>query len=418
MRKIRLNLVWVLIAAIFATGSCKKDDNSPTNLTEDGVYVVGAGTPLVTLDSKGLMYAGVNEVKQKVRTGMFEVYMTVKAGADGFNIVEKAGAVETTYGPLAVVNKVLTGTNDQPNETIQLGTYAENTNKFTVPADGLYHIVIDKTLGLVTIIPVKHWAVIGAATALGWGGETAFPLKGTFDFASNKVEFEATNLKMDKGEFKFRYDNAWKVEMNIPTTSGDSLKVNTNLGGATLDALTPGGANINFAGASRGFYTINVKWTLADGIKVTMTKTGSIEPTNYTAIKFGIIGNCYFKPDGVAKANWNINWGATSLLNHADSLAHTIVPVVTNTTTYTWTWDHVGIVIPEATADDMVFKIRQDANWSGKSIGYGAVTMAGAAAANFSNKDGNFKCSTVGDYKFILVIDALTENYTFTATKY
>ena len=99
--------MWVLLAAIFVTVSCKKDDNEPTNLIEDGVYVVGTGTPLATLDSKGLMYAGVNEVKQKVRTGMYEIYMTVKAGTDGFNIIEKAGAVEKTYGPLAVVNKVL-----------------------------------------------------------------------------------------------------------------------------------------------------------------------------------------------------------------------------------------------------------------------------------------------------------------------
>ncbi len=407
MRKISLNLMWVLLAAIFVTVSCKKDDNDPTNLIEDGVYVVGAGTPLAVLDSKGLMSVGVNEVKQKPRTGMFEIYMIVKAGAEGFQIVEKAGIVEKKFGPLAVVNKVLTGTNDQPSETIQLGTYSENATKFTVPTDGLYHIVLDKTLGLVAIIPVKHWAVIGAATALGWGGETALPLKGTFDFTSNAVEFEALNLKMDKGEFKFRYDNAWKVEMNVPTTSGDTLKVNTNLGGASLEALTPGGANINFAGTSRGFYTISVKWTLAAGLKVTMTKTGSIEATNYTTVKFGIIGNCYKLADGTTQAGWDVNWnGATG----------TIAPVVSNTTTYTWTYDHVVLVAP--TTGDMEFKFRQDDNWSGKSIGYGAVTKAGAAAANFVDKGGNFKCTVAGDYKFILVINALTEDYTLTITKY
>ena len=414
MRKLKVSLACLLSLFTIAFISCKDDDNGGTNLVEDGVYVVGAGTPLTSLSTKGLMATGVNEVGQAPRDGMYEIYMTVLAGADGFNIVEKAGSIETTYGPDAVSSVVMDGTNDQPKDvTIQKGTFKETTDKFTVPADGLYHIVIDMNTGTVAIVPIDHWAVIGAATPLGWGGETVLPLKGTFNFASNVVEFEGTNLKMDKGEYKFRYDNGWKVEL-----SGDSVKFNTNLGGESLTALTPGGANINFAGTDRGYYTIKMKWSLTSGLVVTLSKTGSITPTDYTNIHFGIIGNCYYKPDGTTQASWDINWGATSLLNHADSLAHTIAPVVTNTTTYTWTWDHVGIVTPATPTDDMVFKIRQDANWSGKSIGYGALTMAGAAASNFSNKDGNIKCSTTGDYKFILVIDATTENYTFTVTKY
>lgn len=411
MRKLKFNLAWLLVLAVIAGTSCSKSDDDNGPLVEDGMYVMGTGTPLAALNPDGMMSSGINELKQKVtRTGMYEIYMTVKAGTDGFNIVEKAGKIETTYGPLAVVDKVLDGTGDQPKETIQLGTYEASKAKFTVPADGLYHIVIDKTLGLVAIIPVNHWAVIGAATPLGWGGETVLPLKGSFDL--NTMEFEGTNLKMDKGEFKFRYDNAWKVEMNIPANSGDSLKVNTNLGGTSIDALVPGGDNINFPGTSRGYYTISVKWTLADGIKVTMTKTGDIVATNYTAIKFGIIGNCYKKSDGTTQASWDENWGATI----ADALAQTKVPVVTNTTTYTWTWDHVNLVAP--TTGDMEFKFRQDANWDGKSIGFGAVVMAGAAKANFADKGGNFKCTVAGDYKLILVINALTEDYTLTVTKY
>jgi hypothetical protein len=395
------------VLAIFATSSCKKDDSTPTVLVEDGVYVVGAGTPLPALDPKGLMAVGINEVGQAPRTGMYELFMTVKSGADGFNIVEKAGAVETTYGPLSVSTVAMDGTNDQPKDvSIQIGTFTETTTKFTVPTSGLYHIVIDKRRGVVAIIPIDHWAVIGAATELGWGGETALPLKGTFNFASNMVEYEATSLKMDKGEFKFRYDNGWKVAL-----SGDTVKVNTNLGGASIDALTPGGNNINFSGTDRGIYTINVKWTLAAGIVVTLTKTGTIAATDYSAVKLGIIGNCYYLEDGTTLATWNKNWGATT----ADALAKTYLPVVTNTTTYTWTWDHVVLVAP---ASDMEFKFRQDESWSLKSVGYGAVTMAGAAAGNFADKGGNFKCTVAGDYMFILVINAVTEDYTLTVTKY
>jgi len=353
------------------------------------MYIVGAGTPLAALNDNGKMYDGRNEAKSNaLRPGMFEIFMTVKAGADGFNIVEKAGAVETKYGPAVVADVVLDGTGDQPKQTIQRGTFAANATKFTVPADGLYHIIIDKKQMAVAIIPVKTWGVIGAATPLGWGGQTAIPMKGAFN--ATTIEFEGTQIKMDKGEFKFRYDDAWKVNL-----SGDTIKVNTNLGG-TMAELIPGGANINFAGTARGYYTINVKWTLANGIAISMTKTGDIAQTDYTNINFGIIGNNYNKPDGNL-ADWNVNWsGAGSLPVKAGSV-------------YTWTYTGVDMVLGS-------FKFRQGDNWDGKSIGFGAVTMAGAAAGNFVDDGGNFKCTVAGKYKFVLVIDAATEAYTLTVT--
>jgi len=390
MRKMK-TFGWLLCAAMFAMTSCSKDDDNGggTVLVEDGMYVVGTGTPLAALNDNGKMNDGRNEAKSNaLRPGMYEIFMTVKAGSDGFNIVEKAGAVETKYGPANVSDVVLDGTNDQPAETIQLGTFSANATKFTVPADGLYHIVLDKKQMTIAIIPVKTWGVIGAATPLGWGGQTAIPMKGAFN--ATAIEFEATAVKMDKGEFKFRYDNAWKVNI-----SGDTIKVNTNLGG-TMAELIPGGANINFEGAARGYYTINVKWTLANGIAISMNKTGDIAQTDYTNINFGIIGNNYNKPDGTA-ANWDVNWsGAGSLPVKVGSV-------------YTWTYTGVDMIAGG-------FKFRQGDNWDGKSIGFGAVTMAGAAAGNFVDDGGNFKCNVAGKYNFVLVIDAATEAYTLTVT--
>lgn len=389
MRKMK-TFGWLLFAAMFAFTSCSKDDsNGDGVLVEDGMYVVGAGTPLAALNDNGKMYNGRNEAKSNaLRPGMFEIFMTVKAGVEGFNIVEKAGAIENMYGPATIAPVVLDGTNDQPAETIQLGTFAVNTTKFTVPADGLYHIVVDKTLMTIAIIPVKAWGVIGAATPLGWGGETQLAMKGGFN--ASTIEFEGTGVKMDKGEFKFRYDNAWKVAL-----SGDTIKVNTNIGG-TLAELIPGGANINFEGTARGIYTVSVKWTLAKGIAITLTKSGDIAQTDYTAIDFGIIGNSYNKVDGTL-ADWNENWsGAGSLPVKVGSV-------------YTWTYNAVDMVLGS-------FKFRQGSNWDGKSIGFGAVTMAGAAAGNFVDDGGNFKVTVAGKYKFVLVIDAASEAYTLTAT--
>jgi hypothetical protein len=63
------------------------------------------------------------------------------------------------------------------------------------------------------------------------------------------------------------------------------------------------------------------------------------------------------------------------------------------------------------------FKFRQGDDWAGKSIGYGDVTLAGNAAANFTNNVGYFKISTSGNYTMILNIEAVTEIYTLTVTK-
>ena len=136
---------------------------------------------------------------------------------------------------------------------------------------------------------------------------------------------------------------------------------------------------------------------MISGYTVTLTKTGNIPPIDYSTYQMGIIGNCYLKADGVTQANWDENFGSS-------------LPVVTGGTTYFWTYN---ININEA-GD---FKFRQGNDWSGKSIGYNNVTMAGPAANNFIDDGGNFQVIVTGNYTLVLQIDALTENYTVTATK-
>jgi hypothetical protein len=65
----------------------------------------------------------------------------------------------------------------------------------------------------------------------------------------------------------------------------------------------------------------------------------------------------------------------------------------------------------------MDFKFRQGDDWSGKSIGFTEVTMAGPDAANFVDDGGNFKVTVEGNYTLVLKIAAATETYTVTATK-
>jgi hypothetical protein len=166
--------------------------------------------------------------------------------------------------------------------------------------------------------------------------------------------------------------------------------VNANFGGA-VDALVPGGDNIS--NENPGYYTISVNWSLAGGTVASAEKTGDLELVDYTDTELGLVG------DGLVVGGVQHNWEETVML-------HT--PEV-DETNYTWTYTGVEVTLAGS------FKIREGQNWDGKVIGYPEVTMAGAAADNFeSNGDGNFVPLEDGVFDMVLLIDAVTENYTLT----
>ncbi len=393
-------ILTVFAVAVISIGvsSCKKSSSdTPTPvIILDGYYVKGAATAYTDFNDNAMMKAAYNEVLNPVtaastlRSSLLELYIPVKAGAGGFNIVQVAGSVRKTYGPGSDFAKV-TPTTDEP-DSIWKGNLTESTNKFTVAQDGLYHVIIDNVLGKVAISWV-NWGLIGAATPHGWTGSTAMTASA---FNLTSMTWTISNLTLTKGQWKFRYTNGWKIVMDtneVQTGGKKGVKVNTNFG-YKVDSILPGGDNIT--NSVQGIYTCSFAYTLGKGYKATLTKTADIPPVDYSTYQMGIIGAVYLKLDGT-QANWDENFG-------------TSVPVVTGGTTYTWTYN-----IPINAVGD--FKFRQGTDWSGKSIGYGDVTMAGPAAANFSDDGGNFKVSVVGNYTLVLKIDAVTENYTVTATK-
>ena len=395
MNKFRkmFKLAGLAILVLVSMSACKKDSTTvdPTVLL-DGVYITGAVTPSgATLIASGMMKIAKNEVTQTDRASLYELYIPLKAGATGFSIVKVAGSVQTTYGPTTNWGVITVGTTDEPKSPFQRGVVAANSTKFTVPADGMYHVAIDLVLMKAVIVPV-HWGVIGAATPGGWSSSTALTDPA---FSQTAMAWTLTNMKFQKGEWKFRYSDGWKVELDTVTVVGTGLigvKINTNFGGA-VSALVSGGGNI--VNATPGFYTMSMAYTLGTGFHATTVKTGDIPLINYSTYQMGIIGNAYYKSDGVTVAAWDENFG-------------TSLPVVAGTT-YTWTYT-LNMIAGE-------FKFRQGTDWAGKSIGYSDVTMAGPAAANFSNNGGNFKLTIVGNYTLVLKIDAATEVYTVTATK-
>ncbi len=391
--KMLMKLSWVLVAAasMFVV-SCKDDDPVvPPVVVEDGIYVKGAGTALTDYDSKGIMTVAKNEVTQENRPDLLELYVAVKAGTDGFNIVEVSGATTTVYGPGADFATVDVGTTDEPKVAFQRGSYTETAAPFTVPADGLYHVIIDKALKIAVVVPVSYWGLIGAATPGGWSNDTQLPSKG---FDLNTMTFELTDVVMTKADFKFRYSGGWKVEIDALYDLGGGvigIKANTNFGGA-VDALVAGGDNIS--NTVPGKYTAKMVWTLGAGFTATMTKTGDLDLIDYSATELGLVGN------GLMVNGVQHNWDETVMLH---------VPVIENETNYIWTFNSVEVTTLGS------FKIREGQTWDNKSIGYNDVTMAGLAADKFgTNGDGNFVPLEDGVYDMVLKIDAVTETYTFT----
>ncbi len=388
----RFAWVVLLAVAVIATSCKKNEEEDPTTpeIVLDGTYIKGAGTALTTFNAKGMMKITRNEVLQVDRANLLELYVAVKGGADGFNIVTVAGNVQKTWGPGADFAEVTELNGDEPTLGLWRGSLVETATKFTVPSDGLYHIAFDSEINVVTIAKVE-WGIIGAASPGGWGGSTAMPATG---FDLNTMTFTVSDVVLTRGDFKFRYSNGWKVILSPDFDLGGGnvgIKVNSNFGGA-VNALVPGGANIT--NDEPGKYTITMVWTLGAGYTATLTKTGDLETFDYSAVELGLVG------DGLMVDGAQHNWDVTILSS---------LPVIEAETNYTWTFNGVEVTTLGS------FKIRQGQDWTGKIIGYTDVTMAGLAAGDFTtNGDGNFVPTVDGTYDFELFIDAVTETYTVT----
>tara|TARA_B110000967_G_scaffold39149_1_gene38801 strand:+ start:1576 stop:2784 length:1209 start_codon:yes stop_codon:yes gene_type:complete len=389
----------VIMAALFGVitlNSCKDDEEvtpAEEELVEDGFYIQGPSSAYAGYDIKATLSSTRNEVLQEDRATLLDIFVALKTG-DGFNIMQVAGAERTSWGPSADFADHVGGTNDEPNVTFQRGGIESTETKFTVPADGLYHVVIDTEVGKAVIVPVEYWGVIGAATPGGWSDDTKLESTG-FDMTT--MTFTKTEIEMTAADYKFRYSGGWKVELDTILDLGNGekgIKVNANFG-AAVDALVPGGDNIN--NAESGFYTATMTWTAGSGFVASMVKTGDLPLVDYSAIELGLVG------DGLNVGGAAHNWDATILVS---------TPAKTDDV-YTWAYNGVEVNTTGS------FKIREGQDWTSSSYGYPQMTMAGDGADDFeTNGDGNFVPKVDGGiYDITFSIDAATDTKTFTVTK-
>lgn len=390
-------LMVLAVFSMLAINSCNDDPDPDPILVEDGLYVKGAGTALDSLTADGMMAQTKNEVLQEKRNSLYELYIAIEGGSEGFNLVNVEGGAEEVWGPgsdfAAVAAEDLDG--EEPGQGLWRGGYTVSETVFTVPEDGLYHVVVDTELGVAAIAKVE-WGMIGGATPNGWGGST--PL--TADFDLNSMEFSATDVELRLGEFKYRYSDGWKIILDTIVDNGEDngkgVKVNTNFGG-TITALEAGGDNIQ--NDQPGFYTATITWTLGEGHTASLEKTGDIAVTDWTGVKVDMVG------DGVSADNPNAtedtsgwNWGNVLVADNNGE------PTVSGSV-YTWTWDAIVI---EADAGFKIRSLNGEAPPSGGAnfdVGYGAVDAANSSAL-VADKDGNMSVTTKGTFDFVLEIDA------------
>jgi len=364
-----LKYSWVLaLALVVFSSSCKDDPIEPTPTVEDGWYVQGAGTALAELDAKGLMKATTNEADgNSARPELLELYIAVKGGTDGFNIINVVGGTPKTMGPASNFASVDPVGADEPLNGLWRGTLEVTDTKFTVDNDALYHVVYDTETKTVAVAKAD-WGIVGGATPAGWDSNDILK-QGTFDL--NKITYEATEVIMTVDTWKYRYANGWKIGMN----DDGSVKVNTNFGG-TVDALVAGGSNIE--NTVNGEYTINLTWELGKDFVATQTKTGDYTPPTY--------------PDAMYIVGSATSYGWDNPGDNAAAVMHKIAGGGDNDGIF---WKICHITGAEG------FKLSA-ASWGTPNLGFSDVSEFDADGVTVSDNGGNMSIATSGMYMVVL----------------
>lgn len=298
-----LNLIIFLLSAIIALNSCLKgDDTEPSITAADGIYIKGKSTAFNHFDGNGLIKPATNEVNGQSRVGLYEIFIAISSESEGFNIIEVVNQAQTIYGPLSNDNIVLTGENGQINGTIQKGIFGPDAGVFTVPENGIYHIIIDKQTGTYVISPASDISLFGHVTGEEWS-DTEIPLISGFN--KSNMMFEITGLDLREGEFRFRYGHGDKIEI-----TGNEVKVYTSFGGilsGTMPyfelSMVPGGNNYLLEKEHECTYTLAVNWTVGEGFAAQMTETGSSDYPD----KLFMIGDGVSSLAGEEAWNWDLN---------------------------------------------------------------------------------------------------------------
>lgn len=406
MKKRSLKTLLLALLAMVMTFTACKDDDDPVlpppgggdKVELDNGYYVYSGdiTDLTKVPANGLMLVTKNENGQAERATMFETHYMID-DANGFYIIKVTNGAVDFIGSSDVAK--VDALNEEPNKGLWKGTTNSDSLKYTVDADGPYHITIDTELGMVTYA-LAEWGIVGAASPNGWNGNTPFPYK---ESDATKIIWEGTGIEMKTGGYKLRYSDGWKIFFGETTDA--EVRVNTNLGG-TLDALEPGGADMNWE--APGIYTITLTYTLGTGFTIATTKTGDVGVTDWSAVKFDVFGTGIAASNATARddeSSWA--WGKAVEADNSGLPTVEGDPAVGAKFTYKWT----NVAIDKAVGEGFGVRSVIGTDYNGSVYRYSVIdslrsdfTIADSTKNAFGDINLNVKAS--GSYDVYLMIDA------------
>ena len=366
------------------------EENIPITIdVEDGWYVYGLGTSAPVITSQGKMTPAKEDLSGTSREGMMEMYIAIKEGG-AFNIGKVKNKVLSNYGPdyTFYPEEVFARINSEPKEALYRGQLGENNIKFIIPESGLYHIVYDLQLNTYSVAKAE-WGIIGEATPQSW--TTSMEMSSTF--ALESMTFTIDNLELQKGDFKFRYSNGWRVYLAYNDDVDKRVATYTYLGGELMH-LHSGGLNLH--NANPGLYTVALTWQFGHEFTATMTKTGEIPMTDWSEIKFDIAGSGISVENTDAETDLISHWGQRLMADNEG------LPIL-NEDIYTYTWETVELVDGEA------FKLRHLLNEMTVQNEIGYAQLDTNKSSNLVVEDqssNNLKISKGGEYTISIQIFA------------
>lgn len=266
----------IFILAVFSLSitlvSCLKgDDPLPEIPEDDGIYIKGKATAFDHFDRNGMLQPAKNLSTGITGQGLFEIFLAVRSGPAGFNIIEVINRQQAIYGPVTGSDVVVEGENGQITGTIQKGVFGRDAGVFTVQEDGIYHIILDKVSETYVISRVSDISVYGSFGGGPWTDTDLYPAGG---FDVSNMTYELSGLELGEGEFRFRYGHGDRIEV-----SGGNTVVSTSFGGEMSGqipglelTMVAGGSNYILPGS--GVYSITVTWTVGEGFAAQLTETG------------------------------------------------------------------------------------------------------------------------------------------------
>ena len=238
MKKI-VNYISMFILLLLAATGCKDNENwTIIEEAQPGTYIVGSAT----IFSGEASTSALKPIKldgSDPKPEVIGIYTWLKSGGDfNISICKTAGEEPTHYGKGETV--------EEKAGVITISNLSAGGPAFTVPADGLYYVIVNSSLNQVSVLPVS-WGIIGAATAGSWDKETPFQAP-KFNESATTVEWEMSTT-LSAGEFKFRYSGGWGYEIPFDATS--KVKIFTDVTGAKKgpdNQLTEGFSNLQTGG--------------------------------------------------------------------------------------------------------------------------------------------------------------------------